>query len=244
MIHTARQPPKANTLPFSEGVNGRLKLQGGTQKIPCRRDQKQRVNSLRSMTERPSLPDRSLPHVTELLLAWGQGDRGALDELVPIVHQELRRLAKAHMRGERNDHTLQTTALVNEAFIRLVDLRRIRWQDRAHFLALSARLMRRILVDHARSHNYQKRGGGAVAVTLDDMVLPSTERGADLVALDDALEHLARVDPRKGQVVELRFFGGLSVEETAEALNISAETVFRDWRLAKVWLLREVSGRG
>jgi RNA polymerase sigma-70 factor (ECF subfamily) len=189
-------------------------------------------------------PDRSRPRITELLLAWGRGDRFALDELLPIVHQELRRLARLQMRGERNNHTLQTTALVNEAFIRLVDLRRIQWQDRTHFLALSARLMRRILVDHARSRNYQKRGGGATNVTLDDTLLATSERGADLVALDDALQDLARVDQRKSQVVELRFFGGLSVEETAETLNISPETVLRDWRLAKVWLLREVSGRG
>jgi RNA polymerase sigma factor (TIGR02999 family) len=182
--------------------------------------------------------------VTELLLAWGRGDRSALDDLVPIVHQELRRLARLQLRGERTNHTLQTTALVNEAFIRLVDLRRIRWQDRGHFLSLSARLMRRILVDHARSRNYQKRGGGAVNVTLDEMLMSSPERGADLVALDEALDGLARVDQRKSQVVELRFFGGLSVEETAEALNVSPETVLRDWRLAKVWLLREVSGRG
>ena len=184
------------------------------------------------------------PHATELLLAWGRGDRSAFDQLVPIVHQELRRLARIQMRGERDNHTLQTTALVNEAFIRLVDLRRIRWQDRAHFLALSASLMRRILVDHARSRNYRKRGGGAVNVALDDSLALSRERGADLVALDDALESLARMDPRKGRVVELRFFGGLSVEETAEALSISPETVLRDWRLAKVWLLREVSSRG
>jgi RNA polymerase sigma factor (TIGR02999 family) len=196
------------------------------------------------MTPGPPAYHRSRPHVTELLLAWGHGDRSALDELVPIVHQELRRLARLQLRGERINHTLQTTALVNEAFIRLVDLRRIRWQDRTHFLSLSARLMRRILVDHARSRNYQKRGGGAPNVTLDEMLLASAERGADLVALDDALESLARVDSRKSQVVELRFFGGLSVEETAEALKVSAETVLRDWRLAKVWLLREVSRRG
>jgi RNA polymerase sigma factor (TIGR02999 family) len=194
------------------------------------------------MAAGPSPPDRSTPHVTELLLAWGRGDRAALDELVPVVHQELRRLARLQMRGERDNHTLQTTALVNEAFIRLVDLRRIRWQDRAHFLALSARLMRRILVDHARSRHTRKRGDGIVNVALNDSVVLSKERGADLVALDDALESLARLDPRKGQVVELRFFGGLSVEETAEALSISPETVLRDWRLAKVWLLREVSG--
>jgi RNA polymerase sigma factor (TIGR02999 family) len=147
------------------------------------------------------------------------------------------------MRAERDNHTLQTTALVNEAFLRLVDLRRIRWQDRAHFLALSARLMRRILVDHARSRNYQKRGGGADRLTLDEALIGSAERSADLVALDDALDDLARVDARKSQVVELRFFGGLSVEETAQALKVSAETVTRDWRLAKVWLLRQVSRR-
>jgi RNA polymerase sigma-70 factor (ECF subfamily) len=168
--------------------------------------------------------DRSRPHVTDLLLAWGDGDRSALDELMPIVFQELRRLARLQMRGERDDHTLQTTALVNEAYLRLIDLRRIRWQDRAHFLALSARLMRRILVDHARSRNYQKRGGGVTAVTLDDALVGSADRGADLVALDDALEDLARLDARKSQVVELRFFGGLSVEETPEALDVSPKT--------------------
>jgi RNA polymerase sigma factor (TIGR02999 family) len=193
------------------------------------------------MRTRPLSPDRSRLNVTELLLAWGNGDRSALDDLVPLVHQELRRLARLHMRSERDNHTLQTTALVNEAYLRLIDLRRIRWQDRAHFLALSAQLMRRILVDHARSRNYQKRGGGVDTVTLDDLVVEAPQRGADLVALDDALELLARVDPRKSQVVELRFFGGLSVEETAETLKVSPETVMRDWRLAKVWLLREIS---
>jgi RNA polymerase sigma factor (TIGR02999 family) len=182
--------------------------------------------------------------VTELLLAWGRGDRSALDELAPLVLHELRRLARVQMRGERHNHTLQTTALVNEAFLRLIDLRRIRWQDRAHFLALSARLMRRTLVDYARSRNYQKRGGGAATLTLDEAMVSSPERSADLVALDDALEDLARIDTRKSQVVELRFFGGLSVEETAQALDISPETVQRDWRFAKVWLLREISGRG
>jgi len=186
--------------------------------------------------------ERPRPQVTDLLLAWGNGDRAALDELLPIIHQELRRLARLQMRGERENHTLQTTALVNEAFLRLVDLRRIGWQDRTHFLALSARLMRRILVDHARSRGYQKRGGGAATVTLDDALL-APGRGANFVALDDALQDLARVDARKSQVVELRFFGGLSVAETAEALGISPETVMRDWRFAKVWLLRQVSGR-
>jgi RNA polymerase sigma factor (TIGR02999 family) len=195
------------------------------------------------MQARPASRDRSRLHVTELLLAWGRGDRSALDDLIPLVHQELRRLARSQMRGERDNHTLQTTALVNEAFLRLIDLRRIRWQDRAHFLALSAQLMRRVLVDHARSRNYQKRGGGAVPVELDDVLIAAPERGADLVALDEALRNLARVDPRKSQVVELRFFGGLTVEETAGALHVSPETVMRDWRLAKVWLLREISRR-
>jgi RNA polymerase sigma-70 factor, ECF subfamily len=195
------------------------------------------------MQARPPSRDRSRLHVTELLLAWGSGDRSALDELVPLVHQELRRLARSQMRGERDNHTLQTTALVNEAFLRLIDLRRIRWQDRAHFLALSAQLMRRVLVDDARTRNYRKRGGGAATVALDDVAVAAPERAADLVALDEALENLARVDPRKSRVVELRFFGGLSVEETAGALNVSPETVMRDWRLAKVWLLREMSRR-
>ena len=181
--------------------------------------------------------------VTDLLLAWGNGDRAALDELLPIIHQELRRLARLQMRGERPNHTLQTTALVNEAFLRLVELRRIGWHDRTHFLAISARLMRRILVDHARSRGYEKRGGGAAAVALDDAVVAATEPGTNFVALDDALQDLARLDARKSRVVELRFFGGLSVAETADALDISPETVMRDWRFAKVWLLRQISGR-
>jgi RNA polymerase sigma factor (TIGR02999 family) len=180
-------------------------------------------------------------HVTDLLLAWGEGDESALERLMPAVHEELRRLAHRQMRRERQGHTLQTTALVNEAYMRLIDLSRVRWQDRAHFFAMSARLMRRILVDHARSRNYQKRGGGA-NVALDEALMVSTERGADLIALDEALEALAKVDARKSQVVEMRFFGGLSVDETAEALHVSGETVMRDWRLAKVWLLREIGG--
>jgi RNA polymerase sigma factor (TIGR02999 family) len=180
--------------------------------------------------------------VTELLLAWRDGDQSALERLMPAVHEELRRLARRQMRGERPGHTLQTTALVNEAYLRLIDLNRVRWQDRAHFFAISARLMRRILVDHARSRRYQKRGGGVANVTLDEALIGSPERGADLVALDDALQALAAVDPRKSQVVEMRYFGGLTVEEAAEALHVSGETVMRDWRLAKVWLLREMSG--
>jgi len=194
------------------------------------------------MTNPCSAP--SSQHVTDLLLAWGGGDQSALARLMPAVHDELRRLARRQMRGERQGHTLQTTALVNEAYLRLIDLTRVRWQDRAHFFAMSARLMRRILVDYARSRQYQKRGGGVSNVLLDEGIMASPERGAHLVALDDALEALAIVDDRKSQVVEMRFFGGLSVEETAEALHVSAETVMRDWRLAKVWLLREMGGDG
>jgi len=178
--------------------------------------------------------------VTDLLMAWGRGDESALSRLMPLVQEELHRLARREMRGERPGHTLQTTALVNEAFVRLIDAQRVRWQDRAHFFALSARLMRRILVDHARSRQYLKRGGGARQITLDEALVVSAERSADLVALDDALQALAAVDARKSQVIEMRFFGGLTVEETAEALHISAETVMRDWRFAKVWLLREL----
>jgi RNA polymerase sigma-70 factor (ECF subfamily) len=156
------------------------------------------------------------------------------------VNQELRRLAKRHMFGERAGHTLQTTALVNEAYLRLVQSRRVNWQNRAHFFAISAQLMRRILVDHARARGYQKRGGGVPKVTLDEGALGPGEKGRDLVALDDALTALAEVDLRKSKVVELRFFGGLSVEETAEVLKVSRETVLRDWRLAKAWLAREM----
>ena len=183
---------------------------------------------------------RARKDVTGLLVAWNAGDESALPQLIPIVHGELRRLARRLMRGERGAHTLQTTALVNEAYIRLVDLSRVRWQDRAHFFAMSARLMRRILVDHARSRNYQKRGGTLRKVSLDEALVVTEERGADLVALDEALEALAAIDVRKSRVVELRFFGGLSVDEAAEALGISGETVMRDWRLAKVWLLRKL----
>jgi RNA polymerase sigma factor (TIGR02999 family) len=182
----------------------------------------------------------SPPPVTELLMAWGQGDESALDRLMPLVQDELHRLARREMRGERPGHTLQTTALVNEAYLRLIDARRVRWQDRAHFFALSARIMRRILVDHARSRNVIKRGAGTRHVSLDEALIVSQERGPDLVALDDALQALAKVDARKSQVVELRFFGGLSVEEAAEALRVSSQTIVRDWHLAKVWLLREL----
>ena len=178
--------------------------------------------------------------ITRLLVAWGDGDRSALEELAPLVHTELHRLAHHYMGRERHGHTLQTSALVNEAYVRLIDWKEVRWQNRAHFFAVSAQLMRRILVDFARDRQYLKRGGGALRVSLGEAEAFSVERGADLVALDEALTGLAEVDRRKGQVVEMRFFGGLSVEEVAEVLKVSKETVMRDWRLAKAWLLREL----
>jgi RNA polymerase sigma factor (TIGR02999 family) len=177
--------------------------------------------------------------VTKLLHAWRQGDEAALARLTPLVHQELQRIARRCMRGERTGHSVQATALVNEAYLRLVGVQRVNWQDRAHFLAMSARLMRRILVELARARTREKRGGGAVRVSLAEGLL-SSERGHDVVALDDALEALARLEPRKSQVVELRFFGGLSVEEVSEALGISPETVMRDWKFSKAWLMNEL----
>jgi RNA polymerase sigma factor (TIGR02999 family) len=178
--------------------------------------------------------------VTQLLLAWNDGDESALEKLVPLVYEELRRLARRYMRRERPDHTLQTTALINEAYLQLVDIRNVHWQNRAHFFALCARLMRRILVDFARTRNYAKRGGGARPLSLDESPAVSPARSTDLVAVDEALNALTKIDDRKAQVVELRFFGGLTVEESAEVLKVSPETVRRDWRLAKVWLLREL----
>jgi RNA polymerase sigma factor (TIGR02999 family) len=181
--------------------------------------------------------------VTELLRAWSDGDDRALERLVPLVEAELRRLARGYMRRERREHTLQVTALVNEAFLRLTGARQLRWQDRAHFLGITARLMRRVLVDHARARGYEKRGGGLQKMTLDELVAAvSPDPALNLLDLDRALETLATVDPRKSQVIELRFFGGLSVDETAEVLQVSADTVKRDWRLAKLWLLRELEG--
>ncbi len=179
--------------------------------------------------------------VSQLLRAWSDGDRSALARLTPIVYEELRRLARHHLRGERAGHSLQTTALVNEAYIRLVDYTRMQWQDRAHFFAVSAQLMRRILVEHARRHNL-KRGGGVQHVSLDAAAMVGSARAADLIALDDAMSALAHIDPRKAQVVELRFFGGLSVPETAEVLKVSPLTVMRDWSTAKAWLYREMTG--
>ena len=178
--------------------------------------------------------------ITRLLVAWGDGDQSALEELAPLVHSELHRLARHYMGRERPGHTLQTSALVNEAYLRLIEWKNVRWQNRAHFFAVSAQLMRRILVDFARDRQYLKRGGGALRVSLSEAASFAVERGADLVALDEALVALAEVDQRKAQVVEMRFFGGLSVEEVAEVLKVSEETVMRDWRLAKVWLLREL----
>ena len=180
--------------------------------------------------------------ITQLLVAWSDGDQSVLEELAPLVHSELHRLAHHYMSRERPGHTLQTSALVNEAYLRLIDWKNVRWQNRAHFFAVSAQLMRRILVDFARDRQYLKRGGGALRVSLGEVEAYNVERGADLVALDEALVALAEVDRRKGQVVEMRFFGGLSVKEVAEVLKVSEETVMRDWRLAKVWLLRELSG--
>ena len=179
----------------------------------------------------------SAQEVTQLLLAWRQGDEEALEQLVPVVHQELRRLAHRYMAGQRPGHSLQTTALVNEAYLRLVGFGQVRWQARAHFLGVSAQLMRRILVDSARSRGSLKRGGGAQRMTFDEGLVVSPEREEDFIRLDDALSELAEFDERKSKVVELRFFGGLGVKETAEVLQVSPGTVMRDWKLAKLWLL-------
>jgi len=185
------------------------------------------------------MPARS--DATDLLVAWSNGDESAFDKLVPLVYQELRALALRYMRHERPDHMLQATALVNEAYVRLIDVNRIQWQNRAHFLAVAAQTMRRILVEFARHRHRQKRGGDAVHVTIDEAMEVTQDKGADLVALTDALSALATFDLRMSQVVELRFFGGLSVQETADVIDVSPETVMRDWKTAKAWLLRELS---
>jgi len=184
----------------------------------------------------------SLHEVTQLLQSWSEGNQEALDKLVPLVHAELYRLARHYMSNERPGHTLQTTELVNEAYVRLIDWKNVRWQNRAHFFGVAAQIMRRILVDFARSRASAKKGGGTQYVSLSEAMTISPERGEDLIALDDALESLAELDSRKSRIVELRFFGGLSVEETAEVLKISARTVMRDWGLAQAWLYRELSG--
>ena len=180
--------------------------------------------------------------ITQLLTAWSEGDQSALDHLAPLIQSELHRLAHHYMRRERPGHLLQTSALVNEAYVRLIDWKNVRWQNRAHFFAVAAQMMRRILVDFARESRNLKRGGGALQVSLTQAASFVMHDNTDLVALDDALSALAQVDPRKVRVVEMRFFAGLSVEEVADVLKVSKETVMRDWRLAKVWLLRELDG--
>jgi RNA polymerase sigma-70 factor (ECF subfamily) len=183
----------------------------------------------------------SSQQITRLLLAWGGGDKAALDELMPLVYEELRRLARHYMRGQKAGHTLQTTALVNEAYLRLVDSSRVRWQDRAHFFAIAAQLMRRILVDSARARNSLKRGGDVDKIELDEHIAAvEDENAVDLIALDEALKALAKLNARQSQIVELRYFGGLSEEETAEALGISTRTVRRDWSIARAWLFRRI----
>ena len=189
-----------------------------------------------------SVTSSSPKDVTALLCAWSEGDAAALDRLMPLVYAELRRMARRHMARERGGHTIQTTALVHEVYLRLVDQERVRWQDRTHFFAIAAQLMRRILVDHARKRLNSKRGGKLLNLSIEAAEGISVVRAAEVVAIDDALKTLSGVDERKGRIVELRFFGGLSIEETADALGVSAGTVMRDWTLAKAWLKRELSG--
>ena len=189
------------------------------------------------------MPTPSPPQVTQLLLSWSEGDKAALDRLIPLVDHELRRLAHRYMRRERPGHTLQTTALVNEAYLRLIDQRQVQWQNRAHFFAVAAQLMRHILVDHAHKRSYAKRGGQARQVELSEAAIVSEERAAEVVALDEALSGLAGIDRRKSRVVELRFFGGLSIEEVAEVLQVAPITVRREWEAAKAWLYREMSNK-
>ena len=184
----------------------------------------------------------SQQEITQLLVAWSSGDQSALTRLAPLVYDELHRLAHHYMRGERAGHTLQTTALVNEAYVRLIDWKNVRWQNRAHFFAVSAQLMRRILVDFARAHNYEKRGGGVRPVELDKAAKVADDKSTNMVALDEALKALAELDDRQSRVVELRFFGGLTNHEVAEVLKVSEATVRRDWSLARAWLHRELTG--
>lgn len=231
-----QEVPKAQV----DGYNGASHAEGGRvdsedsrPALPPPRPASER--RMAGMTKKPDHP------VTTLLQAWGQGDDRALEQLTPLVHAELRRIASAYLAQERRNHTLQPTALINEAYVRLVDMQQPTWHNRTHFFALAAQVMRRILVDLARARRSQKRGGGAQPVTLTDG-LAISERGRDLIALDEALKALADIDPRKSRVVELRFFGGLSAEETASVLRVSARTVLREWQLAKVWLLRELGG--
>src|ERR1700680_142402 len=191
----------------------------------------------------PAVTPGGSAEVTRLLRAWGGGDQAALDQLAPLVYGELRRLARAHMHRESPGHTPQTTALVNEAYLRLIDVTNVAWQDRTHFFAVSAQMMRRILVDAARARVSARRGGRSPRINLDESIDAAPVRGRELIALDDSLNALAQMDPRKARVVELRFFGGLSVEETAEVLKISPQSVMRDWKLAKAWLGREMGAK-
>jgi RNA polymerase sigma factor (TIGR02999 family) len=185
-------------------------------------------------------PSPSPQEMTQLLAAWSEGDPSALDKLAPLVYAELHHLARRYMRRERPDHTLQTTALVNEAYVRLIDQRDVRWQNRAHFFAIAAQMMRRILIDHARKRASAKGGGGG-KLSLEEAAMLSDERAAELVALDEALERLAEIDERKSKIVEMRFFGGLSVEEIANVIGVSPDTITREWRRAKAWLHREIA---
>jgi len=187
-------------------------------------------------------PAEQQHEITELLVAWSDGNQAALDSLYPLVYQELRRLARSYMRRENKGHTLQTTALINEAYVRMVDQRNVHWQNRSHFFAISAQIMRRILVDHARRYGYAKRGGGAQKVSLDEGMIVAKERSEEVVLLDEALEQLARIDPRRSQVVELRYFAGLNNQEISEILKISENTVMRDWNLARAWLHERLGG--
>jgi len=180
--------------------------------------------------------------ITQLLVSWSKGDQTALDQLIPLVYPELRRLARAYMGRENSEHTLQTSALINEAYLRLVNQQQVEWQDRAHFFAMSAQIMRHILVDHARKYHRAKRRGGTEHIPLDDLAVVCDERAANLMALEDALNRLSSIDARKSQIVELRFFGGLTVDETAEVMKLAPITIMREWRAAKAWLGREVSG--
>ena len=189
------------------------------------------------------MPTPEPQRLTQLLVAWSDGDRAALDELFPLVYDELRQLARRRMRRERQGHTLRTTALVNDAYLRLVDQRQVRWQNRAHFFAIAAQMMRRILVDHARAKHYEKRGGGAAHVPLEEAAVLAEGKAAEILALDEALVALAEIDPRRARVVELRYFGGLSNEEIAEVLKISPNTVTRDWNMARAWLYQELGGQ-
>jgi RNA polymerase sigma factor (TIGR02999 family) len=190
----------------------------------------------------PSLPTSIQQEITQLLSKWSGGDSDALDQLIPMVYPELRRMARRYMRRENAEHTLQTSALINEAYMRLVDQPAVKWNDRGHFYAVAAQVMRHILIDHARRYTYEKRGGGAKHIALDDAGVFRQEKAAEFVALDGALEGLGKIDPRKLKIVELRFFGGLSVEETAEVMKLSPITIKREWRSARAWLLRELNG--